>query len=135
MKNKIGFTLIEILIVLAILAVLAGISYPSYQEFVIKARRTSAQSELIEAQVEQSSYHIMNPTYLSNAISAGLPSDSEYYTFSIVSATETAYLMKAEVVATSSQNNDKSACKALYIDQDNAKTSDGSTANDSCWID
>lgn len=132
--NKLrGFTLVELLICLVIIAILAGIAYPSYQSFVIATRRSDAQSELIKAQIEQSSYRIMHPIYISNPNSAGLPSNNQYYTFSIVSSAAHTYVMKAVANVNSSQNNDKTPCKTLFINQNNVKTSDGSEDNAFCW--
>lgn len=133
-KKQCAFTLIELLIAIAILGLLAAIAYPSYQGFVIKTRRADAQSELIKAQIEQSSFRITHPTYISNASSAGLPSNNQYYTFSIVSAATHTYTLKAEAKATGSQINDESDCRTLYIDQSNTKTSDGNQQNNACWI-
>jgi len=134
MKKSQGFTLIELLIVLGILGIIAGIAYPSYQQFVIKTHRADAQSELVKAQIEQSSYRIINPAYLSNASSAGLPTSHQYYTFTVDSSSANAYQLKAEAKTSTIQNNDESSCKVLYIDQNNNKTSDGSTDNASCWM-
>lgn len=134
MYKVLGFTLIELLITLTILGIIAGIAYPSYQGFVIKIRRADAQSELIKAQIEQSSYRIIHPSYVNNALSAGLPSHHEYYTFSIASTSSHTYLIKAEAKNSSSQANDKRLCKVLYINQDSIKTSDGNTDNKSCWL-
>ena len=41
-----GITLIEIMIVVAIIGVLAAITYPSYQRYVIKSKRTDMMSEM-----------------------------------------------------------------------------------------
>jgi type IV pilus assembly protein PilE len=41
-----GITLVEIMIVVAIIGVLAAITYPSYQQYVIKSKRTDMMSEM-----------------------------------------------------------------------------------------
>jgi len=134
-KKEPGFTLIELLIVIAILAIISGIAYPSYQDHIIKTRRTDAQAELIKAQIKQSSHRIINPSYISSPVSAGLPTDHQHYSFTIEHASANAYIMKAVAKESSStQSNDKSECKVLYIDQDNNKTSDGSLSNITCWV-
>lgn len=46
--KEIGFTLIELMIVVAIIGILAAIAYPSYQNYVERTNRTTAQSDLLE---------------------------------------------------------------------------------------
>lgn len=133
MNKQSGFTLIELLICIVIIGILAGIAYPSYQGFIIKTRRADAQSELMKAQIEQSSYRITHPTYISDVSVIGLPSDNPYYTFSITSASAHTYLMSAKANKENSQNNDELACKNLFIDQNSKKTKDGELDNGSCW--
>ena len=132
MKKVQGFTLIELLIVIAIIAILASLSYPSYQSYIIQTRRSDAQTELIKAQLKQSSLHILN-SYTNIETSIGLPIDAPYYSFSIVSAGTITYLMKAVAKSGGSQKNDDISCQILFTDQNNHHTSDGSKSNEQCW--
>lgn len=133
MKKRQGFTLIELLIVIAIIGILGAVAYPSYQSHMIKARRSDAQTELIKAQLQQTSLHILSPSYSDVEADLGLPANHSYYTFSVVSAGATTYSMKAVAKSGTTQAKDETACKTLFIDQNSAHSSDGSTNNDQCW--
>ena len=133
MKQVFGFTLVELLVAVFILAILSAIAYPSYQHFVIKARRAEAQAELMKAQITQSSYHILNPSYLADSESVALPLNHDFYHFSVVSASNNTYLMKAVAKDNTSQVHDDIDCQTLFIDQENLKTSDGVLDNSECW--
>ena len=54
LKQQNGFTLIELMIVVAIISVLAMVAYPSYQNYVVKSKRTDMMSEMqnIGSQIE-----------------------------------------------------------------------------------
>lgn len=132
MGKKQGFTLIELLIVIAIIGILATIAYPSYQSHMIKTRRSDAQTELVKAQLKQSSLHILSPAYSSDKNALGL-TDNHYYIFTVVSAGNTTYSMKATAKTGTTQTNDETACQTLFIDQNSVHTSNGITSNDGCW--
>ncbi|MGB5832833.1 MAG: type IV pilin protein [Thiohalocapsa sp.] len=70
-----GFTLIELLIVVAVVGILAALAYPSYQNNVIRARRTEAQSLLLEVAARQEQYHADNRTFTANMTQLGFAAD------------------------------------------------------------
>lgn len=72
-KNDQGFTLIEMMIVVAIIGILAAISYPSYQNYVIKTKRTDMMSEMQNIASEIESRKLALGSY--NAISASVKTD------------------------------------------------------------
>lgn len=69
-----GFTLIEMMIVVAIIGVLAAIAYPSYQQYVIKTKRTDMMSEMHNIASEIQSRKLAQGAY-SNALVTGLGGD------------------------------------------------------------
>lgn len=66
--NEEGFTLIEIMIVVAIVAILAGIAIPSYHNYVIKASRQSAQTELLQLAGLQEKIYLNSSEYATSVI-------------------------------------------------------------------
>ena len=71
--NDRGFTLIEMMIVVAIIGVLAAIGYPSYQQYVIKTKRTDMMTEMQNIASEIESRKLAQGSY--SAISAGVKTD------------------------------------------------------------
>ena len=68
--NDKGFTLIEMMIVVAIIGILAAIAYPSYQQYVIKTKRTDMMSEMQNIASEIESRKLAQGSY--SAISDGV---------------------------------------------------------------
>lgn len=132
MKMSDGVTLIELLLVIAIIGILSALSYPSYLSYMHQTRRDDAKITLVKAQLAQSNLHISH-AYSNVAADIGLPVESLYYDFSIISATDNSYLINAIAKKGTSQGHDTLECQALFIDQNNHHTRDGIINNDQCW--
>ncbi|WP_278493096.1 type IV pilin protein [Acinetobacter gyllenbergii] len=66
-KYSLGFTLIELMIVVTIIGILSAIAYPSYQEYVRSTHRTEAKSEMMEIMSRLQKYKIANFSYMPNS--------------------------------------------------------------------
>ena len=134
-----GFTLIELLMVIGIVALLVSIAIPSYQEFMMKSRRTEAKELLFTAAQRQQQVFTWQNRY-STDISGELvvPSTSAngYYTLSVAAghtgSINTSYSMSATPVTGTSQAND-TACGTYTINSLIQKTVSGSQTTPPCW--
>lgn len=126
-----GMTLIEILIVLSILGCLSAIAIPSYQEYVYKAERKRAQTDLYQLQIwseQEFTAHGEYPTEL-NCINCQL---SDQYDFSI-SVNENGYNLIATPKSGSSQSNDKCYSLQLTHLSEQKSVNPNGTTNSNCW--
>ncbi|WP_152225383.1 type IV pilin protein [Pseudomonas sp. SCB32] len=83
-----GFTLIELMVVVAIVAILAAIAYPSYQQYIIRGKRSAAQAQMMDIANREQQYLLANRIYADSAAMASsgytLTSDvSSNYSYSI----------------------------------------------------
>ena len=62
-RDKGGFTLIEVMIVVAIIAILAAIAIPQLSVHRTKSYNTSAISDIKNAAIAQEAYYVDNRTY------------------------------------------------------------------------
>lgn len=58
-----GFTLIELMITIAIIGILASVAYPSYQQYIIKSKRSAAQAQMLDIANREQQYFLANRTY------------------------------------------------------------------------
>ena len=121
-RRERGFTLIELMIAVAIIGILAAIALPAYQDYVREARRTEAQADMMDIQLQAEKYRANNTTYPSTA-DVNIPSN-DYYTLTIVASAAspgTAYTITAAPVTGSAQASDCGGAN-LTLDQNDTRT-------------
>ncbi|WP_275415294.1 type IV pilin protein [Snodgrassella gandavensis] len=62
-RHNQGFTLIDMMITIIIIAILAVIAYPSYNNYVIKAREQNARADLVRNANKLERYYAKNNTF------------------------------------------------------------------------
>lgn len=76
----VGFTLIEVMIVLAVIGILASIGYPSYEGYMKRSRRSEAQ-QLLAAIANREAQYLLDSRMYTNVIGAtGLNANTERWT-------------------------------------------------------
>lgn len=58
-----GFTLIEVMITVVIVAILAAIAVPSYSRYVMRAKRSAAQAQMMDIANRQQQFLMANRSY------------------------------------------------------------------------
>ena len=129
--KQLGFTLIEILIVVAIIGILAGVAYPSYTEFVLRSNRSEAQRELLRYANLQEQFFVDSRAYASDMTSLGgssasIDTESGNYTISVSAQTATTFTLQA--VAKKGQVKD-TGCTTLTVNEIGNK----GTTSATCW--
>ena len=122
-----GVSLIELMVAVVILGIIAVIAVPSYQQHIIKSRRTAATACLIEqVQVMERSY-TANMSYANIAAAPNLQCVIDLdtsYTFNLVSDARTFRL--------SAVPSHDPSCGTLTINQSGVKQASGGSVVD-CW--
>ncbi len=75
MKKQIGFTLIELMIVVAIISILAAVAYPSYVNQTKKARRSDAQQLMLDISNREEQYLLDVRAYTNNPTNMSVAKD------------------------------------------------------------
>ena len=118
--TAIGFTLIELMIVVAVITILGSIAYPSYMSYATRSKRSDAQQLMQEISLKEGQYILDARAYTGTLGSGGLNISrsgwtcttnctSPNYTISAAvnnNATPFSYTITATPVSGSGQAND-----------------------------
>ena len=118
-----GFSLIEIMITLVIVGILGSMAYPSYIEYLTRARRIDGQTALLELANQMEQFYTENQTYLTATLGTGSPTDIRrttltpegWYRLSIAYQTQSEYTLKA--VPQRAQARYDTLCQTLSFNQ------------------
>ncbi len=130
MKYMRGVTLLELMVVVVILGILTAIAYPSYRQFIERAKRTEARALLLRIAVDQERFYLQNNTFGTMAqLQYDEPqiTDSEAYSVTITANTASNF----SATATYQLGGEEAGkCRTFTSDGRGTKTSGPYT---DCW--
>ncbi|TLZ44893.1 MAG: prepilin-type N-terminal cleavage/methylation domain-containing protein [Gammaproteobacteria bacterium] len=145
-----GFTLIELMVVVAIVTILFSIAIPSYMSYIRQSRRTEAKTAVLDLAGREERFLSTNPTAYTDVpanlgytgFGAGNPVGSGYYYLTVCSPATVAcapnppatpsYSIMATPVATQSQAND-AQCTSFSVDSTGQQFATGTGGTAYCW--
>jgi len=128
-KKRSGFTVIELMIVVVIVGILVALAFPSYVQYVRKAKRGEAQQLLLNWAINQEIWRSNNISYAGLGDLAAPTHDHYNFDTNGVDPTATVYTLRA--IGQGDQTNDVSRdgtpCTTLRL------TQAGEKLEAACW--
>ena len=126
-KRILGFTVIELMIVVMIVAILVALAYPSYIQYVRKSKRGDAQQMLMNWSVNQEIWRSNNTAYAGagdiTPPCSQVGADCDYG-FTVAAGTTT-YTLTATALEGNDQENDTAKdgtpCSPMTLNQNGQK--------------
>jgi len=144
-RRSLGFTLIEVMIVVAIVAILAMVAYPSYRDYLVRGNIPQATAALATKAVQMEQFYQDNRTY-AGSTTGTLPcasdtTTSKNFTFSCTDTTGTGSPSANGYIMSASGNSGTNVSGFTFtIDQSGNKTTAAvpsgwaTPSPNSCWV-
>ena len=147
-RSALGFTLIEVMVVVAIIGILAAIGYPSYTAYVARSKRAQAKSFLTQVSQRQEQFYINSKTYTTDMSDLGYPAATFYVdpdgnataattaaAIYLISATSGNVLMQYTLTATPQgpQATADAGCANITLNNQGTKGVSGASSVNDCW--
>jgi type IV pilus assembly protein PilE len=129
-RREVGFTLIELVVVMVVLGILAAIAIPNYSEYVQRGHRASAQAYISDLASRQVQFFIDRRRYADTVAALNVPAPAEIanrYTVTIVAVAGPPATFTVTATPSGPQSDDR--CGVLTIDQTGTK----GAATTRCW--
>jgi len=143
MKRSLGFSLIELLIVIAVIGIIASFAMPAYRDYVTRGKLVEAFSALSDLRVRLEQYYQDNRNYGSTAATCGVVEPtSRYFAISCnwraggsnQSSTATATGIASEGMDGFVYTITEANARATTITGGSAADNAGWTGNAACWV-
>ena len=144
-RRQKGVTLLELMIVVVIIAIISAFAYPSYTQFVLRAKRTAGTSMLLQIADRQQQFFMDNKRFAANLTRLGYPANTvmideegavvadgstdRIYNISVSASTATTYTLTAAPQLVQASKDTK--CGSLSLSNAGAKGYSGSGGD--CW--
>lgn len=145
LRHESGITLIEVLVVVVIVSILAAVAFPSYMQFVVRAKRSAATSMLLQVADRQEQFFMDNKQYAATLPQLNFPAATfmiadegafvadgaadRIYQVSLTNTTPTTYTVNA--VPQLNQAMKDTQCGSLSLTHTGVKGQSGGGEN--CW--
>lgn len=133
-SGQLGFTLIELMIVVVVVAILAAIAFPAYGRYTERARRTAGQNLLLGVAAAQERFFTTNNRYTFNAADLRVATTSENGNYTLaIAAGPTGDTQSFTLTAAPAGAQVSDGCGSLTYNSLGVRGSTGTTTNGSCW--
>ena len=138
-RSSLGFTLIELMIVVAVIGILGSIAYPSYVEYVLRSHRSDARAQLLQAQLWMERAATANGVYPTTALPAALTwasDSSKRYTIALADKSSSSAFTLTATPKAGPQTKDKCGTLTLSnlgVQNITDKPTGSSMTASECW--